>query len=73
MEVYGQPHKEEVHVSMLFLSADTPARLKTMGFTSMNSDQNLCYVCPVKSSSLVTTDCFNLAGESFLLVAKYHH
>ena len=65
MSVYGHPHKEQVHTSMLFLSADTPARLKTMGFTSMNSDMNLCYVCPVKGSSLVTADCFDLAGKPF--------
>ena len=65
MDVYGHPEKEEIHVSMLFLSADTPARTKTMGFTSMNSDTNMCYICPVKGSSLVTADCFDLTGALF--------
>lgn len=63
MPVYGHPNKEEVHVSMLFLSADTPARLKTMGFTSMASDLNLCYICPVKGPSLVTAECFDLDSK----------
>lgn len=65
MAVYGHEQKEEVHVSMLFLSADTPARLKTMGFTSISSEMNMCYVCPVKGSSLVTTECFDLDSKFY--------
>jgi hypothetical protein len=66
MSVFGHPEKEEVHVGMLFLSADSPARLKTMGFTSMNSDETMCYVCPAKFSSLVSPECFDLNSKSFM-------
>ena len=53
MSMYGHPEKKEVHVGMLFLSADSPACLKMMGFTSMNSNETMCYVCLAKFSSLV--------------------
>ena len=62
----GHPEKAEVHVGMLFLSADSPAHLKTMGFTSMNSDKTMCYVCPAKFSSLVSPECFDLDSKSFI-------
>ena len=66
MSVYGHPEKEEVHVGVLFLSADSPDHLKMMGFTSMNSDKTMCYVCPAKFSSLVSPECFDLGSKSFI-------
>jgi hypothetical protein len=63
MSVYNHPEKEEAHVGMLFLSADSPARAKTMGFTYLNSDETMCYVCPAKFSSLVSPECFDLDSK----------
>jgi hypothetical protein len=62
MSVYNHPEKE-VHVGMLFLSADGPVRAKSMGSTSMNSDETMRYVCPAKFSSLISPECFDLDSK----------
>ncbi|KAF8834178.1 hypothetical protein BDN67DRAFT_915439 [Paxillus ammoniavirescens] len=60
-DVFGHEAKEEVHVALPFASMDTPARLKSAGFLSQNSDDFMCPGCKAPFCSLVDSSCFDHA------------
>ncbi|KAG1718486.1 hypothetical protein EDD22DRAFT_25330 [Suillus occidentalis] len=48
-----------VHVALPFGPMDTPARLKTAGFVSQNSEDHMCPCCDAPFCSLVDPACFD--------------
>ncbi|KZV63186.1 hypothetical protein PENSPDRAFT_758171 [Peniophora sp. CONT] len=58
-DVYGHDEREPVHGTCPFTTSDTPARLKTAGFVSQNTDEHLCYVCGKTFPSLTQAHCFD--------------
>lgn len=67
-KVFGHQDLEQIHVALPFGTMDTPARLKTAGFVSQNSEEHMCPCCDAPFSSLVDPVCFDRSSRYFFSI-----
>lgn len=60
----------DVYGTLPFIACDTPARLKAGGYTSQNSENDLCVVCNKPFPSLVDPECFDRESKYLLILCS---